>query len=724
MGFREIDPSELMDEAAQPAAAQPIAAPKFREITEEELLPTYADGSSPSAPLNKSPISVEERFKLAFGREKDNESYLKQKFKDVTRDKDGNFVVNDGQSWYRVDPNSFADVDPWQATKELMKVGFASYFGQAGAAIEKNKVAKKIIEEGAGEVAENIPTAGAIAATTAAAAATGGASIGVQIGAAAAAGAGTSLVKTSLGRAMGTYEATPEEQLMDAGFEGTLNALGTAIPLGFKPTAKFIGEKLPFMARAYEKMSAPARAGLKKTFGYMSKVGEDNLDHAMTYADDVARTMKEVGSSFKDSEFDNELVRRSIKEVKSVAASAEDVLREVYRAQSDDILTAVSGNFAGNIDDLVSGVYRDAINDGIVVLKPMKEEVAEAGLKNLPEGFLGFSGPSKTLSQAKALAAIEANGGKIPSGMKIVLRDKDDIVRHIQNSGKFAGDGVAFDDEAYGLLSDYFKQLGNIRKIRGLKGKDAAKQLLQANRVLDDLSYKLAQQADDAGINSVRRRMAQYHEHVKGGMTRLFDEHAGKGLFGNLQATYSSMKNEFSDLLSASRRAAKASSNAPYEQLLSKITSKPGKYATQKEGFNSALEIAEKYGSRQVKKIRAAQQAIRTNQAARAFNPIVRKDLLGGLAYGAIGQAAYTGGLSIPTAVGMAAVTSPRTQLNLIRATNSGREFLMKIGTKGAETLFQDPALSQAFFQSIIQSPMIQEDVKSTLLGGSGEQPR
>jgi hypothetical protein len=116
MAFK-IDPSqyEVIEEAPAPAVTGSIKL----DPQQFEELPDYTNGLDPSSPINKSPVSEEDRAILTTGNGKGKVNYLRKKFEDVTEDEHGDLLVKDKGLWHRVDPNQLGDVDPWEATKKI-----------------------------------------------------------------------------------------------------------------------------------------------------------------------------------------------------------------------------------------------------------------------------------------------------------------------------------------------------------------------------------------------------------------------------------------------------------------------------------------------------------------------------------------------------------------------------------------------------------------------------
>ena len=182
------------------------------DIDSMQDLQSYADGQSPLTPINRSPLDLSDRVKLSLGNKVGKLNYLKQRFDGAEIDKHGNFLINDGGSWYRADPDFLGDGDAWQRTKEIIAdmadlsdIGVVTA-GQIGGAAAGATVASPTIA--------GVP-----------AAAIAGGALGAAAGGA---------LKSRLGRLVGTYSASPEEEIKDAALEGVLGLGGEVVGLGAK----------------------------------------------------------------------------------------------------------------------------------------------------------------------------------------------------------------------------------------------------------------------------------------------------------------------------------------------------------------------------------------------------------------------------------------------------------------------------------------------------------
>lgn len=182
-------------------------------------LPYGADGSSEESAINQSPLSVGQRFRLAFGNEKGSLKFLKENFEDAKKDKEGNYKVKKDGSWYAVDPTGFGDGPAYSFADKVANLGAEALKDAVDLTDDAISMIGAAIGAGGGAGAASIP--------------------GAALGAAAA-----SAANSSLGRWAGTYEAEPEEMLADAALDALLTAGGYGIVPGAKLAKNLAGKGL------------------------------------------------------------------------------------------------------------------------------------------------------------------------------------------------------------------------------------------------------------------------------------------------------------------------------------------------------------------------------------------------------------------------------------------------------------------------------------------------
>lgn len=716
---QQQDSAEWVAEPFEGGGQAAPAAPQEEWVAETvdpefDLKPEYANGLSPAAPINKSPLDIADRAKLSFGNEAGKEAFLKQKFGNVAKDADGNFIVQKDGLWYRTDAKNFEDVDAWKVTKGLLKFAAQGMKGLGGnlADVTVAKLTGKdqsmlagdeVATELAGDYADLTKETAAVSAGLL----TGGAAtagLGL-IGGAAATGAGIATANTSLGRAVGTYEASLEDQVKDIAFETAFNVLGVGIPLGVKPTGKWIGEKIPLLAKAYKGMDDAGKALLKNTWGRLT-VGADKWDVLEQNADELASAMKRFSPSGKDASFEQLAQLDSMKQVEKLSKLAPRIESKMYQKMSDQIIRATPDNFVAPIGDAVVDVYHEA---------------ATAGL-----GTLVMNG--KRLSQTETLEAFAK--GTFPKGARFVMRTQDDLLKEMQASGKFGEFAdLATNKQAYRQIMDAFRQIHKLSLSKPLSGKDGAKQLLDFQKVTNRITYTLKQQGVKERNSLTQSFAKKLNDRLKGRFEKTFDAFTpktsdGRSLYTALNEEYTAAKRALNVLENATKNKANPKG---LERFANMLVADGKRNVTEKEALRQLEETARRHGLDDLGSIQEARKALRINDAAVAFNPLAKPGFIGkgtqtvfagSLGATALGLGAGLPGAALAVGIGGAA-TSPRLAYTMMQ----GKNYISSLSTKQLEMLRQNPELLQGLIQTTLQTPMVEEGVKQKLLNGGGGTP-
>jgi hypothetical protein len=696
----------------QAAAPTPNGAPAgFEEVgTDATPLPDHANGMSPLTPINASPLSIEERYKLGLGNEKGRDEYLKNKFEAVTKDQHGNILVKDQGLWHRMDPDNFGDADAWTITKGLVRTA-----GALGALVvsdkwatdiaNKNPVSKELLSE----YGENLPGMIAMGTSALAGMATGGASLGAQAAGAAAAAGATELTRTSLGRLEGTYVATPEEQVKDVALESVLNAVGVGIAAGVKPTAGWLAKQLEQKAPSIANIPQASRNIIKSMYGDISGVGSDNIDELLNNTSGVRSAMQSLGAkaSGSNAKFVQAATLDSVDAVKNMAPVAKAMLSETYKNAEQNLVDVAGETFKSDLSGFTDQALKSATDNGLVVLA---EPAANGKLvRKTAEGT------------AKLIAE---NNGVVPSKFSYMVPSRDELFQMFKNGNVGASDALV--DETHQALSKVVVTMNSLRGGQA-NGEQAVKQLLKANQLVNDLTYQFRQEGVDSGVNSLNRLMSSLHKDVEDATTKKFGE-AGAGAaeaFTKIKSNYSAMADALRPITDAAKKADGKAGEAAYEKLLSQLAAKPGKNATVKDSYDAVVAQARSLKLNGLADKFAEQQArIRANTAAVAFNPMISKGIVGkGSATAAIGSVAMGHpALAGALAVG-AATTSPRlAYANTlgVKALTAGKDMLASQITKQGNRLVQNPAALNAFVSAISQAPSLSQKTQQHLLGGQG----
>lgn len=268
--------------------------------------------NTPENPVEVSPLTLGERFATrGVGNTKGSINYLKGKYDDVKYDADsGKMVVNNKGVWQSVDPSGLGGGSAWDKTKELAKEvadnsdmllsGYAMAKGAAGGAI-----------------------AGAPLGP-------GGAIAGGILGAGAASGAAAG-IRTTFGRALGTYDATPEEQLQDVALETVIGmggqAVGPGVKMGLDKLVK-TGTVLKGMA------SRGTQDVISEVYGGMTGVGQPAMRALMKDPGKMVGQMKDLvakaGPGADYNTIRGEAIKQGMADITAIAEKAHGQLPNRY----------------------------------------------------------------------------------------------------------------------------------------------------------------------------------------------------------------------------------------------------------------------------------------------------------------------------------------------------------------------------------------------------------
>lgn len=330
----------LLDRYAPPSPS----APQVQGVAASPAdVDPSTDGSSPASAINISPVETADRMKLALGNAKGGMNYLKNKFDDVSYDKDKGVVVKKDGVWHQVDPSGWGGGNAWDKTKEV-----ANTLAEKAAPLAANIFA---VGEGAAEGTAMGSVAGPAGAVA------GG------IAGAAAGGAGAEGVRTSLGRLYGTYDATPEEQLRDVGAEALINAGGQTLALGVKPTIGMVARGVSNVA---EYASPAAKNAMEGVLTHLTGIKPQNAAQLMNDAPGVMKEVAAVSPGATSGEMQDKLVSRATDNVHDLFSNAQKALSSQFQSREDALLSSVPSNFKADIGSTVKDAMGKLNDAGFV----------------------------------------------------------------------------------------------------------------------------------------------------------------------------------------------------------------------------------------------------------------------------------------------------------------------------------------------------------------------
>lgn len=652
--FQESD--FLPDETQSTPATQATRRFTDADFADAQTLPNYANGLDERRPINTSPLTVEDRAKLSVGNEAGKLKYLKQRFGDVKRAKNGDLLVKNSDGlWYRTDPEGLGSGDAREQTKE-------------------------ILADAADLIPEVTQIGSQIGAAAGLALATGGTSLAAQAGTSAAVGGAVSAGLTSLGRLVGTYDATPEEQLKDVALETALNFGGTYVAAGVKPAVGLVAKGLKNFANVAN-VNAGTRQVLADTLGTMQGVGPKAYETLFDYSDDVVNTLKKasLGASNSDAIMQR-LAQENVELARGIAQSARPTLTSFYDDLSKEVIENVDEGFTSNIKEVTKNV----------------------------------------LTQAQQLGL-----GKFNEAGKFIMASQDDFLKLAQETGELSA--LAADKQSLDILTDAVQSLSKFGEAKELSGKMGAMQLLKFKKVIGDTTYRLKEAADDAALAPAQTLLSRLNQAVEDSVASKFQlktpitsKITGQqvdNLLSHLNISYSEASKTLAPLMRVSAQAAKSGSNQPFESLANQLISSSGRNQTQKTATDALVDVLAKKGGAGGAAIAQNYKQLQVNQAAAAFSPWLRKGIMSqGATSGAVGAGIATADPAI--ALGLAttsAAMSPRLGMLAVNAAMKGKQFVAGLTPAQLKNLTSNPQLLQAWSQSVLAGPEVATQMSNQL---------
>ncbi len=514
-----VDPAELGLSPADPEGFMDPAVLGLKDVEE------YAGGSEPDFAINESPLDTLDRVKLKLGNTAGNLSYLKQKYEDAALDSDGNVKIKKNGLWYAADP----DTDPWERTKAIV-----SKFADPTGILQSLVVDEKTRDELNKDVAELIPAAGGLALGA------GGAALGTLAGpagslAGAAAGAGAGeWARTSLGRLVGTYEASPEEQLKDIGIESLLGLGGQTVGLGVKLSGQMLAKGLQNL------VSKPTatKEMISEMVSGMSGEPKALIRRAMSqdYHADVRKDLLKTLSRVKPTEAPgiegvNILARDQGNLVKSWATKSDEALDQAWKANTKNIVERTPDNFSFDGKQLANEV--------------LGEIEGKLAKRNADGTFRSFT------AQERAMFA----GGDSSAPDLLSKEALESLDKMVESLNYYAGRGQ-------------------------ITGKQAAVEAMQFRRKVADAIWKVTKPLkgsfpDAAALGENVSNM------VKTRIGKQFTDAGVGGEFTTLNNQYAKYVNAVSDIKDA------ASSPEGIDSLIKKLVSQPGQNVNTVDQYRS-----------------------------------------------------------------------------------------------------------------------------------------
>jgi hypothetical protein len=610
--------------------------------------------NSADAPLSNSPVTLADRAKLALGNTKGQIGYLKNKFEDVVVHPDNGMLVKNKGVWHKVDGSG---MDPWELTKDAVEGAIS--------------IAPSVVLSTAGAAAGG--AAGTLVAPGVGTAAGG-------VAGAAAGGAAAEGMRTSLGRLAGTYDATPDEQLKDIGWEALLNAGGQTLSLGAKPALGMLKNA----AKNVAKHSTPAsKEVLTTVYGTLTGAGPTATRILLEQPDDVVR---EVGSALNKSGRDSlkaidVLKSEQIENVTSALKGARPALSKKFGQLQSEMLEHVPDDFHVDIQDTLLASQREMQAAGLGKFSDI--------VPNGPSPYAKPHGPAVNKDNAF---------------YRFKLFSKEEMERNIANGSL----PDTIDDKAYEALGKYVDEMNKYVRMPAKKGKAGAEAALKVKRGLTDAFYGIT---DDAAP-TVKRALAKYSSVVDDNLAALFEQSKAPGLasrYANMNSMYSS----YAGAVSAAEKHLGEENGM--EILVNKLISNPGSQANAKNFSEAIGELVGDGGRAKLKSVIVKEGA----KGHVRFVPNMSKLApIGAGVGGAI--AAASGAVSVPVAAAAASQASPRLVMKQIQYGNKLLQFLQSMPESQRIRWLRHPQAVGATFRTMLEAADSEDNDIKQLLAGEG----
>lgn len=632
-----------------------------------ETLPSYADGSSPLTPVNKSPVPMLDRMKLSLGNDKGKLDYLKNNFEDAQMNPQGDMVVKDQGIWHRVSP-SLGEHDAWETTKKIIGTFTPPVLR---AVLEKSggHMPGVSLDDIGGKLADNVGPAMDVAGGVA------GAAAGMGVGSVATAGAGGAVAeaaRSSLGRLAGTYEATPEQQLKDIGWEGLLNSGGQAVALGMKPTVGLLKNALEPYAQSATNFAKETMATL---WGHATGAGKWAVRRAMDDPDaimpKVQSALATIGRTVSPDEAVGVAKSQQINIVRALASESKDALQTQYRQGLSDVMSNVGKDFSADVGQMITNVQQKMADAGYgTFVSQRASRGAVAPISASLEDAAAEAGPKtfKLFTPEQIAQNMGTTEGQLP---------------------KLMGENTRASMQEMVNLTNQYAKAGT------LKGADGARKLIDFKKAVGETFSDLLSGTDVPP--TIQRAVMGVKQDMEEQIAQQFANHSEQA-----GQAYLSMNEKYSASADAVRKFTDAVKQGTEENLVPQLVSKAGSNRMLKD---EALTTAQLIGP----KGNTMMQSLLDWEAAKGFFNYVPKSLDGNSA------------TTIGKLAGMVTQQSnPRAVGAQIAYGNKALDFFKSLGGGGARAFLSNDKAVQAFSQSLMQGYAGEEPGIESMLKQAG----
>lgn len=710
-------PVPMMQQAGGPEASvgAQFVAPVGEQISEDfsewELLPSYADGSSPDKPINKSPLSDAERLMLAAGNEKGTLNYLKRTYGEAGKDAEGNFIVKQGDLWHRVDPNGLGDRDAWDVTNSVVTAAMPPPLRMLARGITGAKPTnKEELHEVGRDIIDNV-FSGVKGGIIGARGGPGSAAVGFGVGllapeaekaiskmiegneqqVAIAAGvlgawpawegvkrlikekpalkgaltqtlalAGTEFARTSLGRLVGTYEATAEEQLRDIGIESLLNLGGETVALGVKPTYQMLRNSFVNMA---SKATNRNKSILAKTWAAQTGRPEEAfraaLDDHKAVLPEADNALKKLGPNIDPKEARGILQREQNALLAAVGNESDLAMKRDYNLDKSKIVAA--------IPDSASFSPKEAI-------KEVFEYLNTQGL-----GKVNEKGVFEPLTTKEMARMFSVDGKNVPKML--------------------GGDTQATFNNIISVLNKY-------SQFESVKGKMGANKILEFRKALGE-SLRGLETKDMP--DTARALLANIKERTFQNLGAQFAPHGVSDIYVRMNNNYAQRK----DLVDMILNATDSKDPVKVENVVKRLVSKSGQFTQLKDEVGDIAQIT-RDGGEKIRKII-------NKEHAKSFVDFAAPIQGAGGSIGSGVRAGLNLAAMVPVVGRVADMTTNQQSIaSQIAFGKAGLDALKSMGPRQIDALLQDDALMAQFFITMMKGQSTEKSEEQRLLQEAG----
>jgi len=646
-------------------------------FTPESLKKSPIIYNSPDTAVEESPLSFMDRVRVkGFGNTKGAMEFLKKNYDDVALDPEKGIVVNNKGLWQRIDPNYLGSGDAWAKTRELM-----------------------------GDIAD-VADLGINAAAAGKGAAIGGAVAGPlgAIGGAAVGGLASGTVRTLTGRILGTFNATPEEQLGDIGMEALLTMGGQAAGMGIG----YAGKQIVKGIKAFTENAAPVTKDIMK--GLLARVSAQGRDEAVNtlfnspdeVVAGVSRVLKEGGGDISSAI--NIAAGKKLDILRSVVTDANEALGNRWDSLFNDMLTMADEKAATfQIKNLVDDAVRGVNDLGIGVMK------------------------EKGAGRALAEGLIDAFGNPVvQSGPKRVLQFVGNSIDDITSAAQ-----QALPDEALTPIKEMVQQLNILAKKGGtLSGKGGAAQLRGFEKSINKI-------ADNVAGRDFAWAVFKVKDAIKNSVANQYSQ-AG---LGEVHETLLKEYAKSADVVKYAMNTIQNNGGAGVETLMKQLLAGPGKNIIRNQNVDALVKLVGKSGEERMRQVDLL-------HAVETFLPIAPRMSLGqGIAAGTAAAGGHmVGAAAAPVMVAGGAATFPRAAMHMVRGGVKVAEaiggaksaagamlepayqfkgWLQSLPPDKMKAFISDPKLFTSVIRTVIEAPAAADRMKQKIVegvNGSGQQ--